>query len=177
MQIILKKNNKEKMTFKNNALIVLFSFILFVTTSSAQTNINASGGNAIDEGGSASYSIGQIVYSFNNGANGSVYEGVQQPYEISVVTGLSDASFISLSASVFPNPTSDFQQLKIDASTTFSIQSFSYFLYDMNGKLLQEKNLEGNITKIDMSNLTPSNYFLKVLQGTKELKTFKVIKN
>ena len=143
----------------------------------AQENVNATGGNASGSGGSASYSLGQVVYTTNIGANGSVAQGVQQPFEISVVTAIEEAKGINLSVTAYPNPTTDFLQLKVDASTTLSIQSMSYQLYDMNGKLLQSEKITGNQTSIVMSNLVPANYFVKVIQANKEVKTFKIIKN
>jgi hypothetical protein len=39
------------------------------------------GGEATGSGGSVSYSVGQVVYTTNTGINGSVAQGVQQPYE------------------------------------------------------------------------------------------------
>ena len=104
-------------------------------------------------------------------------QGVQQPFEISVVTAIEEAKGINLSVTAYPNPTTDFLQLKVDASTTLSIQSMSYQLYDMNGKLLQSEKITGNQTSIVMSNLVPANYFVKVIQANKEVKTFKIIKN
>jgi len=106
-----------------------------------------------------------------------VAQGVQQPFEISVVTAIEEAKGINLSVTAYPNPTTDFLQLKVDASTTLSIQSMSYQLYDMNGKLLQSEKITGNQTSIVMSNLVPANYFVKVIQANKEVKTFKIIKN
>ena len=150
---------------------------LGLTGLQAQTSVNATGGNASGSGGSASYSLGQVVYTTNIGANGSVAQGVQQPFEISVVTAIEEAKGINLSVTAYPNPTTDFLQLKVDASTTLSIQSMSYQLYDMNGKLLQSEKITGNQTSIVMSNLVPANYFVKVIQGNKEVKTFKIIKN
>ena len=47
----------------------------------------------------------------------------------------------------------------------------------MNGKLLQNEKITGNQTSIAMGNLVPANYFVKVIQGNKEVKTFKIIKN
>jgi len=106
---------------------------LGITGIQAQTSVNATGGNASGSGGSASYSVGQVVYTKNTGINGTVAQGVQQPYEISVVTSIKEAKGISLSVSVFPNPTSDYLTLGIDE---FEISNLSYQLYDMNGKLL-----------------------------------------
>ena len=62
----------------------------------AQEVISSSGGNVSGSGGSVSYSVGQVVYTTNTGTNGSVAQGVQQPYEISVVTGIEEATNINL---------------------------------------------------------------------------------
>lgn len=60
---------------------------LGITTAYAQQASTASGGNASGSGGSASYSVGQTAYTVSNG-NGSVSQGVQQPFEISIVTDI-----------------------------------------------------------------------------------------
>lgn len=61
---------------------------LGLTGLQAQTSVNATDGDVSGSGGSVSYSVGQVVYTTHTGTSGSVAEGVQQPYEISVVTGL-----------------------------------------------------------------------------------------
>jgi len=145
----------------------------------AQEAIPATGGEASGGGGSASYSVGQMVYTTNTGTNGSVAQGVQQPYEISVVTEIEQAKDINLSVSAYPNPTTDYLTLSISdniqASDDFSLMS--YQLYDMQGKLLQTEKITGNQTSISMSNHAPATYFVKVTEGNKEVKTFKIIKN
>ena len=150
---------------------------LGLTGLQAQTAVPATGGNASGSGGSVSYSVGQVVYTTTTGTNGTVAQGVQQPYEISVITGLEEAKGINLTVSAYPNPTTDYLKLKVDASTTLSIQSMSYQLYDISGKLLETKKLEADQTSIGMSNLVPATYFVKVIQNNKEVKTFKIIKN
>ena len=147
---------------------------LGLTGLQAQQSINATGGDASGGGGSVSYSVGQVVYTTHTGTSGSVAEGVQQPYEISVVTGLEEAQSINLSVTAYPNPTTDYLTLRIDE---FEISNLSFQLYDMNGKLLQNEKITGNQTSIVMSNLLPATYFVKVIQGNKEVKTFKIIKN
>ena len=149
---------------------------LGLTGLQAQTNVNATGGNASGSGGSASYSVGQVVYTTHTGANGSVAQGVQQPYEISVVTGLEEAKDISLKVTAYPNPTTDYLTLEIDASASLSIQSMSYQLFDMQGKVLQNQKITGYLTNIDMNNLVPATYFVTVIQENKAIKIFKVIK-
>lgn len=140
----------------------------------AQEVITTTGGNASGSGGSVSYTIGQIVYSSNTGSNGSVSQGVQQPFEISVISGLDEGEGINLTCSAYPNPTTDFLTLKVGVIKT---ENLAYQLYDIGGKLLVSNKVEGNETTICMSNLVQSVYFLKLTNNNKEIKTFKIIKN
>ena len=162
------------MKHKRLKLSALLFLGLGLTGLQAQESVNATGGDALGSGGSASYSVGQVVYTTNTGTNGSVAQGVQQPFEISIVTGIEEAKGINLSVSAYPNPTTDYLTLSIGE---FDISNLSYQLYDMNGKLLQNEKITGNQTSIAMGNLVPANYFVKVIQGNKEVKTFKIIKN
>jgi hypothetical protein len=152
----------------------LLTFALSLSTATAQTSVNATGCNASGSGGSTNYSVGQVFYITNTGTNGSVAQGVQQPYEISVVTGLEEAKGINLSVSAYPNPTPDYLTLEVKE---FELSNLCFQLYDMNGKLLQSEKIRGNETRIVMSNLVPATYFVKIIQGNKEVKTFKIIKN
>ena len=156
---------------------VILLFALGLSALQAQEVTPAAGGNASGSGGTVSYSVGQVLYTTNTGTNGTVVQGVQQPFEISVITGLDAARGINLVISAYPNPAKDFLNLKVDASSALNSQLLCYQLYDMNGKLLETKKLVGNQTGIVMSNLVPGIYFLKVLQGNTEVKAFKIIKN
>jgi len=162
------------MKYKKLKLSVVLLLGLGLTGLQAQESVNATGNNASGSGGSASYSVGQIVYTTNTGTNGSVAQGIQQPYEISVVTGLEEAKGINLSVSAYPNPTTDFLELKVESE---KLKNLSFQLYNMNGKLLQSAKITGSQTSIVMSNLVPATYFVKVTEGNKEVKTFKIIKN
>jgi hypothetical protein len=159
------------------ALTALIAFCIFGfgTAIRAQNAITASGGNAAGGGVSVSYSVGQVVYATNTSVtNGSVAQGVQQPFEISVITAIEQAKDITLVCSVYPNPANDFLTLKVE---NYDAESLSYKLFDASGKLLESKKVTGNITIISMANLLPSLYFLKVIDNQKEIKTFKIIKN
>jgi len=158
---------------KKFKLSVMLLLGLGLTGLQAQESVNATSGNASSSGGSVSYSVGQVVYTTNTGTNCSVAQGVQQPYEISIVTGIEEAEGINLTVSAYPNPTTDYLTLRIDE---FDISNLSFQLYDMNGKLLQNEKITGNQTSIVMSNLVPATYFVKVIQENKEVKTFKIIK-
>lgn len=162
------------MRHKNLKLSALLLLSLGLTELHAQESISATGGNASGSGGSVNYSVGQVVYTINTGTNGSVAQGVQQPYEISVSTGLDETNGINLSISAYPNPTVGFLNLKVE---NYDNTNLWYQLFDMNGKLLETKKLQGNQASIVMNNLLPATYFLKITQENKEVKTFKIIKN
>jgi hypothetical protein len=125
---------------------------LLNTITYGQATTPAAGGTSSGTGGSASYSIGQTFYTTHSATSGSEAQGVQQPFEISVVIGLKEAIGISLECSAYPNPTSEFIKLIVDASTSLSIQSLSYQIFDIQGKLLEIKKIESTETSIVMSN-------------------------
>ena len=143
----------------------------------AQTTISTAGGNASGSGGTVSYTVGQVAYSTQTTTSGTITQGVQQPFEIFVATALEQAKDISLQLQVFPNPVNDYLKLSVVPTATISIQSLSYQLYDVNGKLVQNNNVESNETNIMMSGFTSGTYLLKVNQGNTSFKTFKIIKN
>lgn len=159
----------------HNQLIIsaLLLFALGLTGVLAQENINASGGNATGSGGSVSYSVGQVVYYNHSGPNGSVLEGLQQPYEITVVTGIEAARDIILSFSAYPNPTSDYLTLEV---TNFDRSTLYYQLYDIQGILLQTGEISGPKTTVAFSHMISATYFLKVMENNNEVKTFKILK-
>ena len=155
---------------------ILTLSILSISGLHAQESINSAGGNVTSSGGSVSYSVGQVFYQTSIGANGSVSEGVQQPYEISVVTSIEEAKGINLSFTAYPNPTTDYLTLSVDNSVKINMSKLSYQLYDMNGKLLHSQKLTESKTQINMCNYTPASYFVRVLSGDKCVKEFKIIK-
>ena len=140
----------------------------------AQQVVTTSGDNASGSGGTVSYTVGQIVYTTNTGTNGSAAQGVQQPFEISAVTGIEEALGIWLEMVVYPNPATDFIKLNIK---NYELQNLRYQLYDINARLLQDNKIVSNETSIVMQNIEPSMYLLKVTDRNKVVKTFKIIKN
>ncbi|MDO9185332.1 MAG: T9SS type A sorting domain-containing protein [Bacteroidia bacterium] len=160
------------MRYRKMKLSALFLLGFGMTVLIAQEAIPASGSNASGNGGTMSYTVGQVIYTTNTDTNGSIAQGVQQPYEISVVAGIADANGINLILSAYPNPVTEYIKLKADKT-----ENLTYQLYDINGKLLENKKIESNETNIVMSNFVNAIYFLKITGNSKEVKTFKIIKN
>lgn len=155
-------------------LILSLIILLGITISGiyAQEAIPTSGGDASSNKGSVSYSVGQIVYSSNTATNGTVTQGVQQAYEIYVTTGIEETG-INLSVLAYPNPVINYLKLKLESE---KLESLSYQLYNIQGKLLQSEKIEGTVSQIDMSNYVPSTYFVRIINQNQSIKEFKIIK-
>jgi hypothetical protein len=127
----------------------------------------------VGSNGSVSYTVGQVVYTTNSGEEGSVAQGVQQTYEIYVITGTDLLPSATLSCKAFPNPVTDFLILGMEV---IEIKSFSYLLSDINGKVIGTGKITNEQTKIQMGAYRSGNYFLQVLLGNDAFKTFKIVK-
>jgi hypothetical protein len=139
----------------------------------AQQNTVASGSNALGIGGFVSYSIGQIDYETSINTDGTISQGVQQPYEIYTLEV--DDIFSNLEINLFPNPTIDYIHLAIGDLTL--TKNLSYQLTDASGRLIQTAKITESNTQINAQKLAPASYFLNVFEADKPVKTFTLIKN
>ena len=73
---------------------------------------------------------------------------------------------------VYPNPTTDYLTLKVEES-----KGLSYQLFDMQGKVIENKKVTASNTTIKMEGLPKATYFLNVVKNNQTVKSFKVIKN
>jgi hypothetical protein len=151
------------------SLILLFGIVQ--TGLQAQEALPASGGNSSGTGGTVSYTVGQSVYTTATGTGGEVIQGVQQPFEISVETGIEQTG-INLECVIYPNPVTDYLILKIDDD----YKELSYQLFDTKGQMITNGKVSVTETKIETDNLTQGNYLLRIVENDKAIKTFKIIK-
>lgn len=151
--------------------IFVLSFIAF-----AQSSLVPTGGDAAGNGGSVSYSVGQIAVQTNSDGAVSVSEGVQQPYEISVV-GIDNYPNITLNAVLYPNPTQGNLQL-VMSNEQLGMGNGQWLVkvFDSNGKYLFSKKIETEITDFDLLSYAPGTYYINVYHGQLAMKTFKVVK-
>lgn len=141
-------------------------------TAQAQQAATAAGGDAAGSGGTVAYSVGQVVFQTNAAAAGTVTQGVQQPYEISVVSVLENQQLL-IDLKVYPNPTTGQVVLHIGDN---ELSDLRYELFDLNGQLIESQKITGAATEIRMETLQSATYFLKVTGGSNALKSFKIIK-
>lgn len=147
-------------------------FFLAAFQINAQQAVVSSGANATGSNGNVSYTVGQVIYTTNFSATGSISQGVQQAYEIQTVMGI-DNFDINLQFVVYPNPTADW--LAIDIKN-YNYETLRYQLFDINGRLVLSDKIVSDSTILKMQELSTSMYLLKVLSNNKEVKTFKIFK-
>lgn len=149
-------------------------FLLFWGTASlhAQSGVVAAGGDASGSGGSVSYSIGQVDYVSGTGT-GSITAGVQQPYEILVVSLRENVR--QLDCQLFPSLVSDKIELTVPG---YQDEAFTYSLYDMSGRLILQEKVQQEKTFIQMNELPAATYLLTIVTETNQkTKQFKIVKN
>ncbi|HAZ04303.1 MAG: hypothetical protein A2W90_23170 [Bacteroidetes bacterium GWF2_42_66] len=148
----------------------VFVLVFIQSMAFAQETILTSGGNNSTKSGSISYSVGQALYITNSGTLASVAQGVQQPFEISVIQGKE----VDITCVAYPNPTIDILKLNVD---NFQFYTLYYQLYDILGRLIERKRIISKETLITTKFLMQSTYVLKIADNKKIFKTFKIIKN
>jgi hypothetical protein len=144
-----------------------------ISVGHAQQSANASGGDASGSSGTASYSVGQVVYTYSTASSGSSNQGVQQPYEI-FTTGIDTHEEIQLEMTVFPNPTLSTINLRIDAGAW---EDMSLELYNALGQFITADRIVSSNTEVPMQGLAAGKYLLRVMNDQTTLKTFSIIKN
>lgn len=154
-------------------LVLLFIFhksLILV----GQSAVTTTGKDAAGSGGTISYTVGQTDYSVYTGTSGTLNAGVQQPFEISVMTGIKEASGISLELSAYPNPVNSILILSIK---NYDSEKLFYRLLDISGRTLEMKKVNGPITEIPMDRFINGYYFLIITDSFREIKSFRIIKN
>jgi hypothetical protein len=139
----------------------------------AQESFTAGGGEAHGIGGTVSFSVGQLFCNYQPEAGWLLAEGVQQPYEISLVTGINEIGKSGPYFSVYPNPASDYLTLTTGET---EVKNRSFLLYDLSGKLLQHRKITTSEMKINMTNLRAGTYLLKIIDTESENHAIKLKK-
>lgn len=154
--------------------ILLFLFIFsFTNNVSAQQSANTTGKNVSQNNTTISYSIGEVYYNTTTTLSSVITQGIQQPYEIYLISGIGNEKDVQL-ITAFPNPTSSTIKIVIQ---DIKIDGLNYKLYDLLGKEILSGDITSNQTEVDLNNLMPAVYFIKVFRYNSTIKYFKIIIN
>ena len=153
---------------------IIAIWLLFTTSIVySQETATTAGGEATGADGSSSYTVGQVVYTTNTANSGSLAQGVQQAYEISTSVGI-EVTEINLELVAYPNPTNSLLTLNIG---NYNNEKLIYQLYDIQGMLLDSKQVVNSSTTINAQKLSVGTYLLNVLDNNSLIKTFRIIRN
>ena len=158
---------------KSILLVVVFiGFILIATSLHAQEVISTAGGHSGGSTTQVSWTIGEPVIETEMNGLYILTQGMHQGNL--VVTVAREITGLGFRISAYPNPVSKFVKLDIGAP---QIKGFSYALFNAEGQLLRQEEVNERITTIPMDAYTHSSYLLRVVSEGKEVKVFRVVKN
>lgn len=153
---------------------ILFCFAgLSGITVYGQQEISTSGADATGSGGTASYTVGQAIYTTIANTSKVITQGVQQPYLPSNTTSIQDASYIDYKTAIYPNPTSGDINLQIGME---DLHGLRYELYSMQGIVLMRKSITSANEIVSMTHLRPAVYILKVTDNNNKVRTYRIVK-
>lgn len=132
---------------------------------------DVSGGNASGQGGSISYSVGQVFFTVNHSYEFVVLEGVQQPSSQTETTSINEINDFTITA--YPNPFTDVLYINID---DFENKDLRYLIFDIQGNLLKRIRVKERTTEVFLYNLQAAAYLLKIFNGDVNVTTLKLIK-
>jgi hypothetical protein len=148
----------------------VFLILLILTNkthSEAQISNNVSGKDISNQFGSIAYTIGEVFY-VQKGSQYFLTEGIQNGITINPVKSNS-----SIKVSVYPNPTSDFINFKVQ---NLFFNNLSFILYnDIGHELLKGTILNSNTT-VSLSQFPSSVYLIKIYRNQTEMAVYKIIK-
>jgi hypothetical protein len=175
-ELLLDMNPKSCFYFTRKASVALFfaGTFFFTQPLKAQQTALASGGNGSGTGGSFAYSVGQTMYTAQSNSAISLSKGVQQGYELFLITGIEEEDRFGLAATVFPNPISNY--LTIEIKNYSPATALEIFLFDAKGQQVHRQRVVDVQTQIAVEHLASALYLLKLVQGDKLVKAVKVIK-
>ena len=150
----------------------LIAFFIASNFSQAQESVNTSGGVDKGNGGTVSFSVGQMVYTTDSKEAGSVVQGVQRPYRITTTDIKKLDNTLSFKA--YPNPSSEDLFLEMNA---FRNEKLIYQLFDIQGKLLMTNSIEIPKTQINMRALAVGSYVIHIYDlKNQAIQTIQIIK-
>lgn len=157
-------------------LLLLSMAILFTMNAKSQSanpQVISSAGNTINNGTySVSWTLGETVIATISNSNYTLTQGFHQSSY--TIVDVKDITKNAKDIKVYPNPTID--EINIDWDNYTQNGSY-YAILDMQGKLIDKKEIQLQKEKVNMAELATGSYFLKIFdKSNAEIKTIKIQK-
>jgi hypothetical protein len=154
-------------------IMILFGIIILSNYGTKAQQLVSTAGNYFEnEQVSISWSLGETVIETYTAGELTLTQGFQQPaLSVSTLVENPDNDFQLIA---FPNPTRG----HVTISTDFlHAENLNYLIYDLQGRILSNKTLDGPHTGIAFDDFHPGTYFIRISNKEIVLKVFKIIKN
>ena len=152
--------------------LIPLSLIIICSAISAQEAVVSGSGYHENSSGSISWTLGEVITETFRSDDVILTQGFQQPSI--TVTSVEEFANLDFNITAFPNPAREYINIKLD---TDNFDNVWYELYDIKGLVIEHKKIDNELVHISLHDKEPAIYFLRVIEGNKVLKTFKVIKN
>ena len=154
---------------------IIYLLVISVTmtlTSAAQLQvIGSAGGEAGNNAGSFSWTLGETVINTVGGTGYQVTQGFQQG-NLHASTGIDKSEAFGIEVKVYPNPTRN----HLTVETKKQSEGLIYTLYDVNGRLLKNGEVEASRFDLNLSDYPSGSYILQILQESDLVKSFNIVK-
>ena len=152
------------------SIIPIVVFISFGFSSFGQNALSAAGGHFKTNGGSTSFTVGQVAYVLKKGTGSYLNEGVQQVYT-KKTTPVEELVYLK-EVQLYPNPTQETMTLILSSKEDIQVR---YTIMDYLGKEIKNGNILSEKSEISLRDLPSGNYFIS-LKSKKEIRIFKMVK-
>ncbi|MBN2612944.1 MAG: T9SS type A sorting domain-containing protein [Bacteroidales bacterium] len=155
------------------ALTFLLAWGITLMISAQHQVVASSGGEGIAAGANLQWTLGEsVIQSSGVVAGAQITQGFQQPaYEVQTLV---EAPELSFTLDVYPLPASDFLTIKVG---TGGFSDLKAVLYDLNGRIVDQKSLGKEVNQIDMQSYSSGHYILNITGfNGNVLKSFKIVK-
>lgn len=152
-------------------LIIIPLLLLYLPVASAQQVVASNGNSNSTTTVEVSWTIGESVIDTYVIDENILTQGFHQTRL--TVTAISEILFPGLEINVFPNPTQDILTIQFNEL----IEGSSFRLYDLSGKLLENKLISSTATEISMKRYPSGQYILKLMdESMQTIQTFQIVK-
>ncbi|MEI6755272.1 MAG: T9SS type A sorting domain-containing protein [Paludibacter sp.] len=156
-------------------IIILIILLVSIKTTYCQSLypevFSCFGGYAKNENVDLTWTAGEPFYETATNNNNTLTQGFNQSAYISSLTGLNNLAEYKISC--FPNPTSDFVNIRLKSE---KISSLFLQIVDLQGKVLFSKKAGSSEEKLDFSSFAKGEYLLTISENKEIIKFFKIQK-
>jgi hypothetical protein len=151
--------------------LIIIMLLCALHVQGQQQVVSSAGNFHANASGSISWTLGELAVETLSTANNILTQGFQQSRL--TVTGMGDIAILDYEIVVFPNPASDHIIIRTDKEQH---ENLHYQLYDLSGKIILQNKILETETTIPVNHLKSAVYLLRIIEGNRQVRAFKVVK-